>query len=46
MTLGDIALYAYAHAAGEGGFSLEPYPAIRTWLELVSSQPGHLTIDA
>jgi glutathione S-transferase len=46
MTLADIALYAYTHAAGEGGFDLEPYPAIRAWLERVSSQPGHVTIDA
>ena len=46
MTLADIALYAYTHAAGEGGFDLEPYPAIRAWLELVSSQRGHIAIDA
>ena len=46
MTLADIALYAYTHVAGEGGFELEPHPAIRAWLERVSSQPGHVTIDA
>jgi glutathione S-transferase len=46
MTLADIALYAYTHVAGEGGFDLEPYPAIRAWLERVSSQPGHVTIAA
>jgi glutathione S-transferase len=46
MTLADIALYAYTHVAGEGGFELDRYPAIRRWLERVSSQPGHVTIDA
>jgi glutathione S-transferase len=46
MTLADIALYAYTHAADEGGFDLEPYPAIRSWLDRVASQPGHVPIDA
>jgi glutathione S-transferase len=46
MTLADIALYAYTHVADEGGFELEPYPAIRHWLQRLSSQPGHITIDA
>ena len=46
MSLADIALYAYTHVAGEGGFELERYAAIRRWLERVSSQPGHITIDA
>jgi len=29
MSLADIALYAYTHVAGEGGFDLARYPAIR-----------------
>ena len=45
MTIADIALYAYTHAADEGGFSLDGYPAIRAWLERVAVQPGHVTID-
>ena len=32
MTIADIALYAYTHVANQGGFDLEPYPAIRAWL--------------
>jgi glutathione S-transferase len=40
----DIALYAYTHVAGEGGYDLLPYPAIRGWLGRVSTQPGHLPI--
>src|SRR5690349_10523127 len=46
MTLADIALYAYTHVAGEGGFDLERYPGIQRWLARVASQPGHITIDA
>ena len=44
MTLADIALYAYTHVAPEGGFSLEPFPAVRTWLARVAAQPGHIAI--
>jgi glutathione S-transferase len=43
-SIADIALYAYTHAAPEGGFSLEPYPAIGAWLERVAAQPGHVLI--
>jgi glutathione S-transferase len=46
MTLADIALYAYTHVAHEGSFDLGRYPAIRTWLARVASEPGHVSIDA
>jgi glutathione S-transferase len=46
MTLADLALYAYTHVAPEGGFDLEPHPAVRSWLALVASEPGHVPIDA
>jgi glutathione S-transferase len=42
--IADIALYAYTHVAGEGGFDLSPYPAVRGWIERVSEQPGHIPI--
>lgn len=45
-SLADIMLYAYTHVAPDGGFSLEPYPAIRAWLDRVAARPGHITIDA
>jgi glutathione S-transferase len=44
-TLADISLYAYTHVAHEGGFDLAGYPAIRSWLERVAAQPGHVAID-
>jgi glutathione S-transferase len=45
-SIADISLYAYTHVAHEGGFDLAPYPAVRTWLDRVAAQPGHVTIDA
>ena len=43
-TIADIALFAYTHVAPEGGFELEPYPAVREWLTRVAAQPGHIAI--
>jgi glutathione S-transferase len=45
-SIADIALYAYTHVAHEGSFDLEPYPAIRAWLDRVAAQPRHVAIDA
>ncbi|MBB4096582.1 glutathione S-transferase family protein [Sphingomonas kyeonggiensis] len=46
LTLADIALYAYTHVAEDGGFSLNPYPAVRAWIDRVAAQPGHIPITA
>jgi glutathione S-transferase len=43
-SIADIALYAYTHVAGEGGFDLAGFPAVLAWLERVSSQPGYIPI--
>jgi glutathione S-transferase len=45
-SIADISLYAYTHVAPEGDFDLEPYPAIRGWIDRVAGQPGHVTIEA
>ena len=45
-SLADIALYAYTHVAPEGGFPLDPYPAIRAWCARVAAQPGHIPITS
>jgi glutathione S-transferase len=42
LTIADIALYGYTHVADEGGFDLEPYPAVRAWLDRVTAAPGHV----
>ncbi len=41
----DLALYAYTHVAHEGGFELEPYPAIRGWLARMAEIPGYIPIS-
>jgi glutathione S-transferase len=43
-SIADIALYAYTHVAGEGGFDLERFPAVRAWLERVAARPGYVPI--
>jgi glutathione S-transferase len=43
-SIADIALYAYTHVAGEGGFELGRYAAIRAWLERVRTQPRYILI--
>jgi len=43
-SVADISLYAYTHVAPEGGFDLDPYPAVRAWLDRVAAQPGHVPI--
>jgi glutathione S-transferase len=45
-SIADIALYAYTHVAGEGGFDLSRYPALGAWLARVAAQPGHIPITA
>jgi glutathione S-transferase len=44
LTIADIALYAYTHVAPEGGFDLEPLPAVRAWLDRVATEPGLIAI--
>ena len=46
LTVADLSLYAYTHVADEGGFDLDPFPALREWIERVASEPGHVPIDA
>jgi len=43
-SVADIALYAYTHVAHEGGFDLDGFPAVRAWLQRISSQPGYIPI--
>ena len=45
FTIADIALYAYTHVAGEGGFDLRPLAKLRRWLADVAARAGHITID-
>jgi glutathione S-transferase len=44
-SLADIALYAYTHEADKCGFDLAGRPGIVAWLDRVSTQEGHVTLD-
>lgn len=43
-TIADIALFAYTHAAADGGFNLSRYWAVRSWLDRVRAQPGFVAM--
>jgi glutathione S-transferase len=45
-SIADIALYAYTHAAGDGGFELQRFPAVRAWIARVESQPRFVPMPA
>jgi glutathione S-transferase len=44
MSVADVALYAYTHEAGAGGFDLGEYPAVTAWLRRVENDPAHVPI--
>jgi glutathione S-transferase len=44
--IADIALFAYTGVAGDGGFDLAPYPALRAWLARVRDTPGFAEMPA
>jgi glutathione S-transferase len=44
-SIADIALYAYTHVAGEGGFDLERFSAVRAWLKRVTDQRGYVAMS-
>jgi len=44
-TVADIALYAYTHVAGDGGFDLARYPGISRWLARIAAEPRHIPLE-
>ena len=43
-SIADISLYAYTHVADEVVFDLSDFPAVRAWLERISSRPKYIPI--
>ena len=41
-SIADIAIYGYAHVAGDAGIDLGDFPAVQAWCERVTDQPGHM----
>lgn len=44
--IADIALYAYTHVAGDGGFELQRYPAISAWIARVQQQDRFVPLQS
>jgi glutathione S-transferase len=42
LSLADVANFAYAAHAPEGGVDLDGYPALRAWIERVEATPGFI----
>ena len=42
LTVADIALYAYTHVGGDGGFVLADYPHVQAWITRVAAQPAYI----
>ena len=42
LTIADIGVFAYSHRTEDAGFSLEPYPSFRRWIESVSEAAAPL----
>ena len=41
-TVADVALYVYPRICPEGGYDLEGFPALRSWMERVAALPGYV----
>ena len=44
-SIADIALYAYTHIAEQCDFNVSEFPAVRDWLDRVTAQPNHVSMD-
>jgi glutathione S-transferase len=45
-TIADLACYSYLAHAPEGGVSLDPYPAVKAWLQRVEALPGFVAMPS
>ena len=41
-TIADIALFGYAHVAGDAAFDLAAHPSVEAWLDRVRALPGYV----
>jgi glutathione S-transferase len=41
-TVADIAVFGYAHVAGDAGLDLDDYPAVQRWTRAVAVTPGFM----
>lgn len=41
-TVADLALYVYPRVCDEGGYDLDGFPAVRSWMERIEALPGYI----
>jgi glutathione S-transferase len=46
ISLADLCLFAYTHVADEGGFDLDLYPGVISWMERIMLHPKHVEMNA
>jgi len=44
FTIADVGCFPYVALAQEGDISLDPYPAVRKWVDRVKQQPGFVSM--
>ncbi len=44
-SIADIAVYGYTHVADEGGFDLDEYPAVLSWMNRVAATDGYIPMN-
>lgn len=44
FTVADIALFAYTHVAGDGGFDLGAYRNVQKWITRIEAYPGFISL--
>jgi glutathione S-transferase len=44
-TIADVAVFSYVALAPMGNISLDPYPAVKSWISRVRNLPGFIPID-
>jgi glutathione S-transferase len=43
-SVADIAVYAYTHVAPQAGIPLDPYPAVRSWIDRIEATQGFVPL--
>ena len=45
LTVADLCLFGYTHSAGaKGGYDMDRFPAIGSWLERIAAEPGYVPL--
>jgi glutathione S-transferase len=44
-TIADIAVYGYTHVAHEGGFDMDRFPAVQSWIRRISTTRNYVPMN-